>query len=72
MSDQQKRIVLKITVLRGDKKMYSEKEFIEAYCWTYGVSKAEADKAYMTSSEKHIETIIDCYKSNCKKAFYED
>ena len=52
--------------------MYSEKEFIEAFCWMYGVSKAEADKAYMTSSKKHIEVIIDCYKSNCKKAFYED
>lgn len=52
--------------------MYSEKEFIEAYCWMYGVSKAEADKAYTTSSKKHIKAIIDCYKSNCKKAFYED
>lgn len=52
--------------------MYSEKEFIEAFCWMYGVSKAEANKAYITSSKKHIEAIIDCYKSNCKKAFYED
>lgn len=72
MSGQQKRSVLKITVLRGDKKMYSEKDFIEAFCWMYSVSKAEADKAYMTSSKKYIEAIIDCYKSNCKKAFYED
>lgn len=52
--------------------MYSEKEFIEAFCWMYGVSKTEADKAYMTSSKKHIEAIIDCYKSNYQKAFYED
>ena len=52
--------------------MYSKKEFIEAFCWMNGVSKAEADKAYTTSSKKHIKAIIDCYKSNCKKAFYED
>lgn len=52
--------------------MYSEKEFIEAFCWMYGVSKAEADKAYMTSSEKHIEAIINCYKSNYQKTFYND
>lgn len=71
MSGQQKKTVLKTTVLRGDKNVFG-KEFIEAFCWMYGVSKAEADKAYMTSSEKYIEAIIDCYKSNCKKAFYED
>lgn len=52
--------------------MYTVKDFYDAYQWMYGVSKTEADKAYMTSSEKHIEAIIDCYKYNCKKAFYED
>lgn len=52
--------------------MYSEKEFIEAYCWMYGRTKKQANFAYKIYSDKTIKDVVDTYKRNCKKAFYED
>ena len=52
--------------------MYSEKEFIEAYCWMYGQTKKQAKFAYKIYSDKTIKDIVDTYKRNYKKAFYED
>jgi len=55
--------------------MYSEKEFIEAYCWMFYSTKKKAREVYslrIHDNPECVHQMIAYYKSNCKKAFYED
>lgn len=54
--------------------MYTLQDFFDAYRWMYGYTLTEKEmrKALGKMSYERAKAIIDCYKSNCKKAFYED
>lgn len=55
--------------------MYSEKEFIEAYCWMFYSTKKKAREVYslrIHDNPEYVHQMIAYCKSNCKKAFYED
>ena len=45
---------------------------IYIFCWMYGRTKKQAKFAYKIYSDKTIKDVVDTYKRNCKKAFYED
>lgn len=50
----------------------SQAEFIQAYQWTYGTTKKEAEYIWSISSYEYKLEIIRCYTDNCKKSFYHD
>lgn len=52
--------------------MTMEKSFINAYAWLYGSTKKQAKEIYKNSSIEYIESIIECFNNNAKKAFYND
>lgn len=47
-------------------------DFIIAYCWMYGATKKDALKVYRTANKDYITAVVDGYKNNFKKAFYND
>ena len=47
-------------------------EFIEAYTWLYGVNKTEAKKAYKLYNDNEKIEIINTFRNNAIKSFYED
>jgi dTDP-4-dehydrorhamnose reductase len=49
-----------------------KKTFIEAYIQLYGTSKKEAEKAYKNATPDYIIEIINSYKNDAKKQFYND
>ena len=57
-------------------KKYTKKEYVEAYTWMYGGTKKAAmesyDMAKKDGDHSMIKVIIDGYRDQCKKAFYND
>lgn len=49
-----------------------EKLFVDAYMWLFGANKTQAKKAYRNSDDDYRKSVIDAFKSNCIKTFYED
>ena len=47
-------------------------EFIRAYVWLYGTTKAAATNVYKSADQGYIKAIIDTFKDNACKAFRED
>lgn len=52
--------------------MYNLNDFIAAYTWAYGETKKKAREVYKKANEEYKRAIIDEYKNNCRKVFYED
>lgn len=52
--------------------MTTKKEVIEAIVWTYGCTKKEAEKQYKAYSDERKCLIVDGFKHNAKKSFYND
>ena len=52
--------------------MNNKTDFITAYMYLYGATKAEAVKAYKTATPGYISAIIDSIKQDAHKAFFED
>ena len=52
--------------------MISKSEFIEAYQWTYGTTKKEAEYIWSIASYEYKTEIIRGYNDTCKKSFYHD
>lgn len=55
--------------------MASKKDFLIAYSWMYGTTKAEASYMYrrMNSEDpRYIEDVVNCFRENCREAFYAD
>lgn len=53
----------------------TEKDFVEAYCWMFYSTKKKAREVYslrIHDNPEYVHQMIAYYKSNCKKAFYED
>ena len=54
----------------------SKRMFITAYCWMYGSTKKEAANVYRQKMESgsvgFIEAVIECFKENARKSFYDD
>ena len=60
---------------KGDGNMASKKDFLIAYSWMYGTTKAEASDMYrrMNSEDpRYIEDVVNCFRENCRKGFYTD
>lgn len=47
-------------------------DFISAYCYAYGATKAQAGEVYKTASPDYIQAIIDSMKQDAKRTFYND
>jgi methionine salvage enolase-phosphatase E1 len=47
-------------------------EFVKAYCYSYGESKAKAELIYKYAEPAYISAIIAGYKQDAKSAFYKD
>lgn len=47
-------------------------QFIIAYCSMYGASKKKAAQVYRESSEEYKKAIIEGFKAESTKAFYND
>lgn len=47
-------------------------EFIRAYVWLYGTTKASATKVYKSADQGYIKAVVDAFKNNSCKAFRED
>ena len=50
----------------------SKDDFIAAYCYSYGATKKAALQAWKTSSNNYKKYLVDGYKMECKKGFYND
>lgn len=50
----------------------SKNEFIQAYQWTYGTTKQEAEYIWSIASYEYKVGIIKGYTDTCKKSFYYD
>lgn len=50
--------------------------FIASYVWMFGSTKKAAAEVYKkhmnVKSTGYIEAVIDCYRSNARKAFHND
>ena len=53
-----------------------KKDFIIAYTWMYGSTKKQAEGVYHRAMEiadyGYVNEIINCFKGNAKKSFYND
>ena len=47
-------------------------EFITAYLWAYGGTKAHAAKVYRGADDAYIKELIQLYRQQCRLAFYND
>lgn len=46
--------------------------FINAYIALYGVTKDNARKVWRATNKKYHDLIIESFKQNARKAFYND
>ena len=51
---------------------YSKKECIDAIQYQYGMNKREADEYYKTADCKLLEALVDGFKGNAQRTFYND
>ena len=54
----------------------SESQFVNAYTWSYGTTKAKAKQVYKDCKKdgdiEYIKAIVDGFEGNAKKSFYND
>lgn len=55
-----------------NKGKYIKQKFIDAYKYSYGSTIKQATEVWKSTSEEYVNAIVDGYKNECKKAFYED
>ena len=60
------------TVTAASKCKYSKKECIDAIQDQYGKNKKEAEEYYKSADAKTLEALVDGFKGNAKKTFYDD
>ena len=60
------------TVTAASKCKYSMKECIDAIQDQYGKNKKEAEEYYKSADAKTLEALVDGFKGNAKKTFYDD
>lgn len=53
-------------------KNYSKHDFIIAYCYSFGASKSTAEKVYNAATPEYIAAIIDGWRQDARKAFFND
>jgi hypothetical protein len=58
--------------LKENEQKPNKAEFINAYIYSYGTTKKQAEKAYKEASAAYIAAIIDSYHQDARKAFYND
>ena len=46
--------------------------FIEAYRYLYGATIEEAERVYKTAEISYTWTVVDSFRYDSRKAFYED
>lgn len=54
--------------------MATKRDFINAYTWMFGATKKKAETEYknnINSNPEYINMIVDSFKENAKKNFYE-
>ena len=51
--------------------MYTVKDFYDAYCWMYGVTK-EAKRVFREISDDSVYELIYGYKNQVNQIFYND
>ena len=49
-----------------------KKRFISAFCWLFGTTKSEAEKAYSEATPDYISAVIITFDSQCNLAFCFD
>lgn len=54
------------------KESYSKQELVDAVQWNYGCLKSEALKKIKEMSEERKQLIVDSWKDQAKKSFYND
>ena len=55
----------------------NKSEFVKAYCYSYGTTKKHAEFMYKKvvieeGNTAYYNAIIDGYRKDCRKAFYND
>ena len=60
------------TITAASKCKYSKKECIDAIQDQYGKNKKEAEEYYKSADAKTLEALVDGFKDNAKKTFYDD
>lgn len=58
--------------LKENEQKPNRADFINAYIYAYGATKKEAEKAYKAASVNYIKAIIEGYRQDTRKAFYND
>ena len=53
-------------------KVIPSAEFITAFLWAYGGTKAHAAKVYREAEDAYIKELIQLYRQQCRLAFYND
>lgn len=53
-------------------KIYTVKDFYDAYCWMYGVTKEEAKRVFREISDDSVYELIHGYKNQVNQIFYND
>lgn len=52
--------------------MNRKAKFINAYTMAYGTTKKEAERVYKTVRKEYIDAIINGFKENARRGFYND
>lgn len=52
--------------------MYTKKDFLDAYIYCYGATKADAERVYKNSPPAWREAVIESLKNDVKSTFYND
>lgn len=52
--------------------MINKNDFITAYMYSYGATRKEAEKVWKNATPGYKAAIIDGWKAENKKAFYND
>lgn len=55
-----------------NKGKYTKREFQTAYSWMFGETMTKGAKVWKESTDEYISAVVDGFKDNARKSFYED
>lgn len=56
----------------GEPKKRTETDFVTAYCYCYGESRAKAKEVYKTATTSYICSVIASFEKDVMAAFCDD
>lgn len=66
------RKVITVEATPKEVEFYSKEDVVLAIRWIIGVSKAEAQRIYRTTSYSYHNEVAHAFKMNARRAFYAD